>query len=222
MTDEPALQLYGYWRSMAGYRVRVALNLKGIRAQEIPVNLEAGEQLAPEFLAVNPEGAVPALIEPGQPALTQSTAILEYLDERFPEPPLLPKDLRARARVRSLAALIVSDTHPMIVPRVRHYLMTHAGFDNAAWRAWAINWVRRGVTAMETRLAGDPATGGFCHGDQVTIADICLASLVVVAKGLGLQFELSDIPTVTRICARCEEIDAFERANPIRQVGAPV
>jgi glutathione S-transferase len=118
MTDQPALQLYAYWRSMAAYRVRVALNLKGIRAQEIPVNLEAGEQLAPEFLAVNPEGAVPALIEPGQPPLTQSTAILEYLDERFPEPPLLLKDLRARARVRSLAALITSDTHPMIVPRV--------------------------------------------------------------------------------------------------------
>src|ERR1700730_8616363 len=215
MTDEPALQLYAYWRSMAAYRGRVALNLKGIRTQQIPVNLEAGEQLAPEFLAVNPEGAVPALIEPGQPPLTQSTAILEYLDERFREPPLLPKDLRARARVRSLAALIISDTH---VPRVRHYLVTHAGFDNAAWRAWAINWVRRG--AMETRLAGDPATGGFCHGDQVTIADICLASLVVVAKGLGLQFELSDIPTVTRICAHCEEIDAFERANPMRQIGA--
>jgi glutathione S-transferase len=99
----------------------------------------------------------------------------------------------------------------MIVPRVRHYLITHASFDNAAWRAWVINWVRRGLTAMETRLAGDAATGGFCHGDQVTIADTCLASLVVVAKGLRLKFELSDIPTVTRICARCEEIDAFER-----------
>jgi maleylacetoacetate isomerase len=220
MTDEPALQLYGYWRSMATYRVHVGLSLKGIHAQEVPINLEAGEQLAPEFLAVNPEGAVPALIEAGQPPLSQSIAILEYLDERFPEPPLLPEDLRARARVRSLAALIISDTHPLIVPRVRDYLVTHSGFDNAAWRAWVLNWVTRGVTAMETRLAGDPATGGFCHRDQVTIADICLASLVVVAKGL-LQLEMSDIPTVTRIVARCEEIDAFERANPMRQVGAP-
>jgi maleylacetoacetate isomerase len=220
MTVEPALQLYAYWTSMAVYRVRVALNLKDIRAHEIEINLATGEQFAPEFLAVNPEGAVLAMIERGRPALTQSSAILEYLDERFPEPPLLPKDLRARARVRSLAALIVSDTHPLIVPRVRNYLMAHAGFDDAAWRAWAVNWVTRGATAMEARLADDPATGGFCHGDQVTIADICLASLVIVAR--RLKFELSNIPTVTRIVARCGEIDAFQRADPMRQAAAPV
>jgi maleylacetoacetate isomerase len=219
MTDEPALQLYAYWRSMAAYRVRVALSLKGIRTKEIPVDLDVEEQLEPAFLAVNPEGAVPALIEPGHPPLTQSIAILEYLEERYPEPPLLPKDLYARARVRSLAALIVSDTHPLIVPRVRTYLMTHAAFDNTAWRAWATNWVTRGVTTMETRLAADPATGRFCHGDQVTIADICLASLVTVAK--ALRFEMNDIPTVTGIVARCGEIEAFERANPVRQTGAP-
>src|SRR5580692_2614450 len=116
MTDEPMFQLYGYWRSMATYRVRVALALKGVRVQEVAVDLDTGEQLTPQFLAVNPEGAVPALIEPGQPALTQSTAILEYLEERFPDPPLLPRDLRGRARVRSLAALIAGDTHPLIVP----------------------------------------------------------------------------------------------------------
>jgi maleylacetoacetate isomerase len=219
MTDEPTLQLYAYWRSMAAYRVRVALNLKGVRARETPIDLDAGEQLTPAFLAVNPEGAVPALIEPGHAPLTQSIAILEYLEERYPEPPLLPKDLYARARVRSLAALIVSDTHPLIVPRVRTYLMTHAGFDNTAWRAWATHWVTRGVTAMETRLAADPATGRFCHGDQVTMADICLASLITVAR--ALRFELTDIPTVTGIVARCEELDAFARANPVRQLGAP-
>jgi len=220
MTDEPTLQLYAYWRSMAAYRVRVALGMKGIHVHEIPIDLDAGEQLAPEFLAVNPEGAVPALIEPGQPPLTQSIAILEYLDERYPEPPLLPTDLRARARVRSLAALIVSDTHPMIVPRVRKYLMARGGFDDAAWHNWRINWLMRGLTAMETRLAGDPATGTFCQGDQVTIADICLASLVAVAK--VLNFEAADVPTVKSIVARCEEIEAFARANPMRQAGAPV
>jgi maleylacetoacetate isomerase len=219
MNDELEWQLYGYWRSMATYRVRVALNLKGIRAQEIPINLESGEQVSPKFLAVNPEGAVPALIEQGQPALTQSIAILEYLEERYPNPPLMPKDLRARARVRSLAALITSDTHPLIVPRVRNYLMTHAGFDQAAWRAWAFHWVTRGVTAMEARLAGDRATGAFCDGDQITIADICVASLMAVAK--VLKFELPGIPTITRITDRCETIDAFQRANPRRQVGAP-
>jgi len=219
MNDEPALQLYGYWLSMAAYRVRVALNLKGIRAQEIPINLQSGEQSAPHFLAVNPEGAVPALIEHGQPALTQSIAILEYLEERFPKPALLPEDLRARARVRSLAALIISDTHPLIVPRVRNYLTTHAGFDHSAWRAWATHWVTRGATAMEAHLAGDPSTGDFCHGEHVTIADICLASLMTIAR--VLKFELRGIPTITRIVERCETIEAFEQANPMRQLGAP-
>jgi len=183
------------------------------------VDLDAGEQLSPAFLAVNPEGAVPALIEPGEPPLTQSMAILEYLEERFPHPPLLPEDLRGRARVRSLAILIAGDTHPLIVPRVRNYLVTQAGFDAAAWRAWAVHWMTRGVSAMETRLADDPATGAFCHGDAVTMADICLASLVAVGK--VLRFEVSAYPTVERIIARCEAIEAFELASPVRQLGAP-
>jgi maleylacetoacetate isomerase len=204
---------------MAAYRVRVALGIKGIEVREVPIDLDAGEQLAPEFLAVNPEGAVPALIEAGQAPLTQSMAILEYLEERYPKPPLLPTDLRARARVRSLAALIVSDTHPLIVPRVRKYLMSRAGFDDAAWLNWRTNWLTRGLTAMETRLAGDPATGAFCQGDQVTIADICLMSLVAVAKVLG--FEADNVPTVRAIVARCEAIEAFARASPMRQAGAP-
>jgi maleylacetoacetate isomerase len=220
VNDEPTLQLYGYWRSMAAYRVRVALALKGIRAHEIHIDLDAGEQLAPQYLEVNPEGAVPALVEPGRGALTQSMAILEYLEERYPEPRLLPKDLRARARVRSLAALIVSDTHPLIVPRVRRYLMSQAKFDHSAWRAWANHWVTRGVAATETRLARDPETGAFCHGDEVTVADICLASLVTVAR--AIKFELGDVPIVTRIVERCEQMDAFQRASPLRQPGAPV
>jgi maleylacetoacetate isomerase len=220
MTDEPSFQLYGYWRSMATYRVRVALALKGVHVEEIAVDLDAGEQLAPQFLAVNPEGAVPALIEPGQPALTQSTAILEYLEERFPEPPLLPRDLRDRARVRSLAALIAGDTHPLIVPRVRRYLMDETGLlDAAAWRAWGLHWISRGVAAMEVRLAGDPATGEFCHGDQVTMADICLASLVTIAR--VLRFEPADAPTVARIIHRCDQIEAFALATPAFQAGAP-
>jgi maleylacetoacetate isomerase/maleylpyruvate isomerase len=217
MTDQ--VTLYGFWRSMATYRVRVALSLKGVQAHEIDVNLDTAEQLSAQFLAVNPEGALPALIEPGQPALTQSMAILEYLEERYPQPALLPQDLYARARVRSLAALIASDTHPLIVPRVRTYLSSQAGFDTAAWRAWATHWVVRGAAAMETRLARDPATGIFCHGDQVTIADICLASLVTVAK--TIKFELRDVPTITRIVDGCERLEAFQRAHPQRQSGAP-
>jgi maleylacetoacetate isomerase len=214
------ITLYGFWRSMATYRVRVALQLKGVPVHQTAINLDAGEQLSSEFLAVNPEGALPALIEPGHSALTQSIAILEYLNERYPQPPLLPKDLYARARVRSLAALIASDTHPLIVPRVRNYLSSHAGFDNAAWRAWATHWVMRGAAALEMRLARDPATGIFCDGNEVTIADICLASLVTVAK--TIQFELQDVPTITRIVERCEQLDAFQRSHPLAQAGAPV
>jgi maleylacetoacetate isomerase len=219
MSNEHTFQLYGYWCSMAAYRVRVALAFKEIPVQEIPINLAAEEQLLPAFLAINPEGAVPALIEPGQPPLTQSVAILEYLDERYPRPPLLPTDLRGRARVRSLAALIASDTHPMIAPRVRKYLLSAAAFDDTARRDWTVHWLIRGLTAMESRLAGDPSTGIFCHGDHVTIADICLASLVVVAK--VLEFDAANVPTVNAIVARCEKLQAFARAHPKHQAGAP-
>lgn len=220
MGDDVDFELFGFWRSMATYRVRVALNLKGLHVRETDLNLDAGDQLAPAFLAVNPEGAVPALVEAGQPAITQSLAILEYLEERYPQVPLLPKDLRGRARVRSLAALVVSDTHPLIVPRVRSYLTTKAGMDDAALRAWSLHWISRGLAATEARLASDPATGEFCHGDQVTFADICLASLVIVAR--TFQFQPAGAPRLARIVERCETIDAFERAHPLRQSGAPV
>jgi maleylacetoacetate isomerase/maleylpyruvate isomerase len=219
MPDQPALVLYGFWRSMAAYRVRVALALKGLAAQEFPIDLDAGEQFAPDFLAVNPESAVPALIEPGQAPLTQSMAILEYLEERFPEPPLLPADLHGRARVRSLAALVVSDTHPLIVPRVRTNLTAEAGFDDAAFRAWSAHWITRGLATIEARLANDPATGAFCHGDGVTFADICLANLGLAAR--TLRFDLGQTPTVARILERCDALDAFAGAHPRRQLGAP-
>lgn len=218
MAEQPTFQLYAFWRSSATYRVRVALNLKGVAAQEAQIDLEAGQQLDPEFLAINPQGAIPALVETGHPPLTQSVAILEYLDERFPRPPLLPADPYSRARVRSLAALMASDTHPLVVPRVKKYLLG-AGFDDAAWRAWQVNWFTRGLQAMEARLAGDAATGTFCHGHTPGLADICLASVVAVAR--VFKIEVAGIPTVARIVGTCEELDSFARANPARQVGAP-
>jgi maleylacetoacetate isomerase len=211
--------LYGFWRSMAAYRVRVALALKGVAVREIAIDLDAGEQFAPDFLAVNPEGAVPALIEPGQAPLTQSMAILEYLEERYPDPPLLPADLHGRARVRSLAALVVSDTHPLIVPRVRTYQTARAGFDEAALRDWSAHWVTRGLTAMEARLANDPATGAFCHGDSVTFADICLGNLGIAAR--NLRIDLGQTATVAGILERCDALEAFAKAHPSRQLGAP-
>jgi maleylacetoacetate isomerase len=219
MTDAAALTLYGFWRSMAAYRVRVALALKGLQAHEIAIDLDAGEQFAPDFLAVNPEGAVPALIEPGEAPITQSMAILEYLEERYPDPPLLPADPHGRARVRSLAALVVSDTHPLLVPRVRTYLAEHAGFDEAALRDWSIHWVTRGLDATEARLARDPATGAFCHGDRVTFADICLGNLGAAVRAAKL--DMGAWPTVARIIAACDEIEAFRAANPRLQLGAP-
>lgn len=219
MPDQPDLILYGFWRSMAAYRVRVALALKGVAVREIAIDLDAREQFAPDFLAVNPEGAVPALIEPGHPPLTQSMAILEFLEERYPEPPLLPADPHGRARVRSLAALVVSDTHPLIVPRVRTYLTAEAGFDDAAFRAWSAHWITRGLAAMEARLANAPATGAFCHGDSVTFADICLGNLGLAAR--TLRFDLGQTPTVARILDRCDALEAFAKAHPSRQLGAP-
>jgi maleylacetoacetate isomerase/maleylpyruvate isomerase len=219
MTDAPTFRLYGFWRSMAAYRVRVALNLKGVAVEEVALDLNAGDQFAADFLAINPEGAVPALVEPGRPAITQSMAILEYLEERFPQPALLHADLEGRARVRSLAALVVSDTHPLIVPRVHKYLAGEAGFDTTRFRAWASHWIGRGLGVLEARLARDPETGAFSHGDAVTFADLTLGSLAVPAQTLG--FNLAPYPTVSRIVAACAELPAFERAHPLRQAGAP-
>ncbi len=219
MATTTGLHLYGFWRSMAAYRVRVALNLKGIAVTETALDLNAGDQFAPEYLAVNPEGAVPALVEPGHAPLTQSMAILEFLEERYPDPPLLPVDPYGRARVRSLAALIVSDTHPLMVPRVTAYLAEHAGFDEAAQRDWSLHWVVRGLSAMEARLARDTETGVFCHGDQVTFADICLGNLGAVIRMARL--DTAPYPTVARIIAACEAMEAFQRANPRLQLGAP-
>jgi len=213
-------ELYAYWRTSATYRVRVALNLKGLTAHERIVNLDAGEQRDPAFLKINPLGAIPALVVEGQAPLTQSLAILEFLDELQAAPPLLPQGLYARARVRSLAAMLAADTHPLITPRIKKYLTGVGGFDDAAWRAWQIQWFSTGLVAVEQRLATEPDTGVFCHGDTPTMADICLASIIVVMR--VFKITLPEIPTIDRIMASCEALDAFSRADPYSQVGAPV
>ena len=207
MTDPARFELFAFWRTSATYRVRVALNLKGLVAEERIVDLEAGEQRSPAFLAINPMGAIPALVDREQPGmpLTQSLAILEFLEEIAPEPAILPGDPHSRARVRSLAAMLAGDTHPMITPRVRKYL-TGAGFDPAAWKAWQTHWFTTGLQAMEQRLASESATGVFCHGDTVGMADICLASIIVVMR--VFQVEVTGIPTIERIMAACEAHEA--------------
>ena len=223
MTDPARFELYSFWRTSATYRVRVAFNLKGVQPHEHNVNIDAGEQRSEAFLKLNPMGAIPALVDrgAGQSAapLTQSLAILEFLDETYATPPLLPADAHGRARVRSLAALLAADTHPLITPRVKKYLTTAGKFDDAAWRAWQLHWFSTGLLALEQRLSSEPQTGTFCHGDSPTLADICLASIIVVMR--VFKIDVAGIPTVLRIMAACEKLDAFAKADPSRQVGAP-
>lgn len=222
-TNATRFELFSFWRTSATYRVRVAFNLKGVKPAERNVNLDAGEQRSEGFLKVNPMGAVPALVDsdPGQSPtpLTQSLAILEFIDESFPTPALLPADAHGRARVRSLAAMLAADTHPLITPRVKKYLLTTGGFDDDAWRAWQIHWFTTGLQALEQRLVNEPGTGTFCHGNMPTMADICVASIVVVMR--IFKIDVPDIPTVMRVMAACEQLDGFAAADPSRQVGAP-
>jgi maleylacetoacetate isomerase/maleylpyruvate isomerase len=223
MPDATRFEIFAFWRTSATYRVRVALNLKGLEANERFVNLDAGEQRGADFLAVNPMGAIPALIDtaPGAPRapITQSLAILEFLDEIQPAPPLLPAGPHDRARARSLAAMLAGDTHPLITQRIKSYLTSEGRFSDSDWRAWQIHWFSTGLRAFEQRLAAEEMTGRFCHGDSVTMADICLASIIVVTR--LFKIEISDIPTIDRIMGECERLPAFARAAPLSQRGAP-
>lgn len=219
MASPAPLELFAYWRTSATFRVRVALRLKGLSYVERFVDVDAGQHRSDAYLAINPLGAVPALVETGYPPLTQSLAILEFLEELQPEPALLPADLHGRARVRSLAGMLASDTHPLVTPRVRKYLASSAGFDDAAVRAWMRHWFSTGLAAVEQRLATEQATGRFCHGDTPTFADITLASIIAVTRLFKLDFD--GLPTIDRIITQCDALDAFAQAAPLRQQGAP-
>jgi maleylacetoacetate isomerase len=223
MTTASRFELYSFWRTSATYRVRVAFNLKGVKPHERNVNIDAGEQRGEAFLKINPMGAIPALIDneasPGAAPITQSLAILEFLDETYPTPALLPPDAHGRARVRSLASMLVADTHPLITPRIKKYLVAEAKFDDAAWRAWQTQWFTTGLQAVEQRLAHEPQTGSFCHGESVTMADIVLASIIVVMR--VFKIDVPNIPHIQRIMANCEKLDAFAKAAPGLQAGAP-
>lgn len=219
MTAASPWILHGFWRTSATYRVRVALRLKGIAVQERIVDLDAGQQRSGAYLALNPLGGIPTLEVPGYPPLTQSLAILEFLEDLQPAPPLLPADPHGRARVRALAGMLATDTHPLITPRVRRFLAPATGLDDAGWRAWQTHWFQTGLQAVESRLAGDAATGLFCHGDTPGMADICLSSILAVMQVLRIQVDA--IPTVDRIVSRCQALEAFQAAEPRRQPGAP-
>jgi len=213
------MKLYTYWRSLATFRVRMTLNLKGVAYTPIYVDLDAGQQNAPQFKAVNPQMVIPALVEDDGNVLYQSMAIMEYLDEVHPAPPLLPADRRGRARVRALSLITVADSHPLIVPRVRNHLGNALGLDDAGKIAWVRHWFAAGLDAYEAHLARDKATGTYCHGDALSMADICLVSHVAghrVFKGT-----IDKHPTVARIYERCLADERIASAQPLRQPGAP-
>jgi maleylacetoacetate isomerase/maleylpyruvate isomerase len=213
------MKLYGFWRSLATYRVRVALALKGIEAHEVSINLLQGMQHRDDYKAVNPQSVVPALMIDDGPPLFQSLAILEYLEETCPEPSLLPRDARGRARVRGLALIVACDGHPLIVPRIRNYLERELHVDEAARNRWLQHWTLKALAALEAHLAKERETGRFCHGDAPTFADICLAGQVFAAG--YFDAETTAMPTVMRVFDECMKIDAFDRAQPLKQPDAP-
>jgi maleylacetoacetate isomerase len=217
---EGSVKFYSFWRSLASFRVRIALNIKGIVPDEvIDVDLMKGDQRQDAYKKINPQMLLPALIDGDGPILFQSVAIMEYLEETHPQPPILPKDPRGRARVRALAAINASDSHPLMVPRVRNFMEHELKLNEAARNKWIKHWIGEGLAAMEGHLARDKDTGKFAHGDSVTMADICVAAQVT---GAGFfQVNVDSYPTVMRIATNCMELAPFAKAHPLKQPGAP-
>ena len=216
------MKLYTYFRSSAAYRVRIALNLKGLAYEAVPVHLlrGGGEHLQQGYRSVNPAALIPALEVEGADGatLTQSLAILEYLDETHPGVPLLPADPLGRARVRALALTVAADTHPLTNLRVLTYLKQTLGVSDEVKVEWYRHWLREGLATLEALLARDPRTGAFCHGDAPTLADCCLEPQAFNAE--RFEVDLAPYPTVARIHARCAAHPAFAAAHPARQPDA--
>jgi maleylacetoacetate isomerase len=210
-----AMKLYDYFRSSAAYRVRIALNLKGVAPERAFVHLRRGAQRADEYLAINPQGLVPTLVTDAGDVLTQSLAIIEWLEETCPKPALLPADAAGRARVRALALAIACDIHPLNNLRVLNYLTGTFGATDAQRDGWYRYWCDVGLEALETQLARESATGAFCHGAAPTIADVCLVPQLANARRVDL--DLAPYPTLLRIESACVALPAFAAAAPQRQ-----
>ena len=202
--------LYDYFRSSAAYRVRIALNLKGLAPERRSIHLRKGEQSAPGYLAVNPQGLVPTLID-GETRLTQSLAIIEYLEEKHPSPPLLPRDAADRAWVRAVALAIACDIHPLNNTRVLAYLGRELGIDEPRRDDWYRHWVKVGFAALEAQLAAR-GSGRYCLGDTLTLADVFLVPQVANAN--RLKVPMAPYPRIAAINAACLEHPAFDRARP--------
>ncbi len=214
------LKLYGYWRSSAAYRVRIALNLKGLDYEQVPVHLirDGGEQHAPDYALTHPQKLVPVL-QHGERKVRQSLAIMEYLEELWPDPPLLPLAARDRARVRALALLIACDIHPLNNLRVLQYLEREWNAPQPERDEWVRHWIAEGFRAFEAMLVEDLSRGAFCEGESPGIADGCLIPQVYNARRFGVDLE--PFPTIRRIEAECLALPAFDAARPERQPDAP-
>lgn len=216
------LVLYSYWRSSAAYRVRIALNLKGLQYETRAVHLvqDGGQQHAPAYKAINPQEMVPCLLD-GDRVITQSLAIMEYLDEMYPQPEsaLLPADARGRAHVRSLAMAVACDIHPLGNLRVLQQLESDFGVSDEQRAAWSRHWISVGFRAIETQLADCAATGRYGYGETPTLADACL--IPQVYNALRWKLPMDDYPIIARIHRACNELEAFQRAAPEAQPDAP-
>ena len=211
------LKLYGYFRSSASYRVRIALNMKGLDYEQVSVHLAKGRQYTPEFSQVSPQNLVPVLEHDGR-RLYQSLAIIDYLDEKFPQPPLLPAESSARNRVRSLALIIACEIHPLNNTRALAYLTDTLKLTDEQKTAWYRHWVTVGFTALEKRLKTEKETGRFCHGDAPGFADIVLVPQVANAN--RFKVDLDPFPTIRRINDECLKLEPFRKAMPQNQPDA--
>ena len=210
-----SIKVYGFWRSIASFRLRVALKLKGLPFEEIPIDILTGEQFEQGYAAVNPERVVPTFIHDGH-SLFQSLAIIEYLDDIQPKPRLLPEDVKERAYARSLALMTVADAHPLVVPRVRKHLAKAFGADAHAIEDWGKHWTTEGLATYE-RLLTRRAPAPFALGSEPGLADICIAGQVVGAHFLKL--ELTDFPLVAGLADRCFKMPEFKSSHPFEQPG---
>ncbi len=211
------MQLYTFFRSSAAFRVRIALNLKGLAYDQTAISLPKGAHREEEYGAVTPQKLVPALIDDGR-LLTQSLAIMEYLEEKQPEPPLLPKGLLERARVRSLALLIACEIHPLNNLRVLQHLKRKLGQSEDEINTWYRHWVAEGLTKFEADLTATAGTGKFCHGETPTMADCCLAPQIFNAQ--RYECDLAPYPVTMRVFDACMQLDAFDSAQPMKQPDA--
>ena len=211
------MKLYSFFRSGTSQRLRIALNLKGLQTEYLPVDLRTEQHLQAAFKAINPQGLVPALVD-GDQVLIQSPAIIEWLEEKYPNPPLLPADAQQRAHVRALAAMVGCDIHPINNRRILEYLRHQFKADEAAINAWCATWITAGFDAFEALLAADHARGDYCFGNQPGLADVYLVPQVESAR--RFKVDMSRWPLISAVDAACMKLPAFELAAPMKQPDA--